>query len=144
MGEEAVTGLLEDNDTLLSEAFNLKLREIELQFGLGVMEDQMDDTMVVSQEENRAESGEVGGSQGKGEKGRPKPRPLTKVRAIAINSIGSDEDDEDNDSMESEIVEVRPCPSKARSKSSGGSKHKRSLGEVEVKTEQVRGRKVHR
>jgi len=144
MGEEAVTSLLEDNNTLSSKAFNLKLREIELQFGLGVMEDRMDDTMVVSQEENRTESGKVGGSQGEGEKGQPKPRPLTKVRAIAIDSIGSDEDDEDDDSMESEIIEVRPCPSKAGLKLSGGSKHKRSLGEVEVKTEQVRGHKVHR
>jgi len=141
-GEEAVASLPEDNDTLLSEAFDLKLREIKLQFGLGVMEDRMDNTMVVSQGENRAESGKVGGLQGEGEKGWPKPRPLTKVRAITIDSIGSDKDDKDDDSMESEIVEVRPRPSKAGSKSSGGLKHKRLLGEVEVKTEQVRGHKV--
>jgi len=138
-GEEAVASLLEDNNTLLSEAFHLKLREIELQYGLGVMEDQMDDRMVVSQEDNRAESGIVEGSQGKGGNGRPRPRPLIKVRLIAINSIGSDKDD---DSMESEIVELHPRPSKAGSKSSGGSKHKRSLGDAEVKTEQVRGHKV--
>jgi len=60
------------------------------------------------------------------------------VRAIAINSVGSD-DDEDNDSMVLEIMEVLPHSSKAGSKSSGGLKRKRSLGEVEVKTEQVRG-----
>ena len=112
MGEEAVTGLLEDNDTLLSKAFNLKLREIELQYGLGAMEDQMDNTIVVSQEENRAESGVVEGSQGEGGNSQPRPRPLIKVRMIAIDSISSDDDDDD-DSMELEIVEVCPCPSKA-------------------------------
>ena len=37
--EEAVAGLLEDNDALLSKAFDLKLREIKLQYGLGLMED---------------------------------------------------------------------------------------------------------
>jgi len=105
------------------------------------MEDQIEDMMVVSQEDNMVESGKVGGLQGEGEKGWPKPRPLTKVRAIAIDSIGSD-DNKDNESMESEVAEVHPHPSKAGSKSSGGSKHKRSLGEVEVKTEQGRGRKV--
>jgi len=107
------------------------------------MEDQIEDMMVVSQEDNMVESGKVGGLQGEGEKGWPKPRPLTKVRAITIDSIGLDKD-EDNESMESEVTEVHPYPSKAGSKSSGGSKHKRSLGEVEVKTEQVRGHKVCR
>jgi len=58
--------------------------------------------MVVSQEENRAESGEVERSQVEGEKGWPKPRPLTKAEVITINSVGLDED-EDNNSMDSEI-----------------------------------------
>jgi len=138
MGEESVTGLLEGNDVLLPEAFDLKLREIELQYGLGSMEDEMEDRMVVSQEENRAESGKVERSQGEGEKSQLKPRPLTKARTIAINSVGSDKD-EDDASMELEVAEVCPCPSKAGSKLSGGSKCKRSLGEVEVKVEQVRG-----
>ena len=65
-GEEAVAGLLEDNNTLSPKAFKLKLREIELQYRLGSMEDEMEGRMVVSQEENRAESGEVEGLQGKG------------------------------------------------------------------------------
>jgi len=134
--------LLEDNNALSPKAFNLKLREIELQYGLGAMEDWVEDMMVVSQDDNMVESGEVGGLQGEGEKGWPKPRPLTKVRAIAINSVGLDED-EDDESMKSEVAELHPCPSKTGLKSSGGSKHKRSLGEVEVKTEQVRGHKVH-
>jgi len=38
VGEEAVTRLLEDNNALLPEAFDLKLREIELQYRLGSME----------------------------------------------------------------------------------------------------------
>ena len=105
----------------------------------------MENMMVVSQDENRAESGEVEGLQGKGEKGQPRPRPLTKMRGIMIDSIGSD-NDEDNKSMGSEVAEVHPHPSKAGLKSSGRLKHKRSLGEVEVKTEQVKGgggHKVH-
>jgi len=111
MEEEAVTSLLEDNDALSPKAFDLKLREIELQYGLGVMEDWMEDMMVVSQDDNMVESGKVGGSQGEGEKGQPKPRPLTKVRAIAINSIGSDED-KDNESMELKLQKYTPIPQK--------------------------------
>jgi len=57
---------------------------------------------------------------------------------ITINYVGLD-DDEDDDSMVLEVTEVLPHSSKAGSKSSGGLKHKRSLGEVKVKTEQVRG-----
>ena len=135
--------MLEDNNALSPKAFNLKLREIELQYGLGAMEDWVEDMMVVSQDDNMVESGEVGGLQGEGEKGQPKPRPLTKVRAISIDSVSSD-NDKDDESMESEVAELHPRPSKAESKSSGGSKHKRSLGEVDVKTEQVRGRQVRR
>jgi len=52
----------------LPKAFDLKLREIKLQYGLGSMEDEMEDRMVVSQEENRAESGEVERLQGEGER----------------------------------------------------------------------------
>jgi len=111
VGEEAIASLLEDNNALSPEAFDLKLREIELQYGLGAMEDQMEDMMVVSQDHNMVESGEVGGLQGEGEKGWPKPRPLTKVRAIAINSVGSDED-EDDESMKSEVAELHPAPQK--------------------------------
>jgi len=72
-----------------------------------------------------------------GKRSHLKPGPLT------INSIGSD-DDKDDKSVESEIAEVLPCPSKAGSKLSRGLKHKRSLGEVEVKTEQVRGGEVQK
>ena len=60
-----------------------------------------------------------------------------------INSVGLD-NNEDDDSMELEVTEVHPHPSKARSKLSGGLKHKRSIGEVKVKMEQVRGGAGHK
>jgi len=145
-GEEAIVALLEDSDSLSAEDFVIKLRDIELRFGLATVEEEKDDGMEVSQGEEVTGSGEIQRSQATGNQIRPRPRPLTKVRAIAIDSVGSD-DDEDDDSTASEIAEVLPHSSKAGSKSSGGSKRKRLLGEVEVKTEQVRGgggRKVHR
>jgi len=134
-GEEAIVTLLEDSDSLSAEDFAVKLHDIECEFGLAMVED---DRMEVSQGKEVTGSGEFQRSQAKGDKSQPRPRPLTKVRAIAIDSVGSD-DDEDNDSMASEIAEILPHSSKAGSKSSGGLKHKRSLGEVKVKTEQVRG-----
>jgi len=136
--EEAVVALLEDSDSLSVEDFAIKLHDIECEFGLATVEEEKDDRMEVSQGEEVTGSGEFQRLQVKGDKSQPRPRPLTKVRAIVIDSVGSD-GDEDNNSMVSEIMEVLPHSSKAGSKSSGGSKHKRSLGEVEVKTEQVRG-----
>jgi len=137
--------LLEDSDSLSAEDFAVKLCNIECKFGLAMVEEEKDDGMEVSQGEEVTGSGEFQRSQAKGDKSQLRLRPLTKVRAIVIDSVGSDNDEDDN-SMASEITEVLPHSSKAGSKSSGGLKCKRSLGEVEVKTEQVRGgggRKVH-
>jgi len=120
------------------EDFAVKLHDIEHEFGLATIKEEKDDRMEVSQGEDVIGSGKFERLQIKGDKGWPRPRPLTKVRVIVIDSVGSDEN-EDDDSMVSGVAEVLPCFSKARSKSSGGLKHKRSLGEVEVKTEQVRG-----
>jgi len=61
-------GNLLDNSKALSPGdFNLKLREIEQQYRLGSMEEQMEDLMVVSQKENMAGTGEVKKSQDEGE-----------------------------------------------------------------------------
>ena len=62
------------------------------------------------------------------------PRPLTKPRPITFESVDMDEDN-DNESKDSDVAKVWTIPSKAGLKSSGRSKHKRSLGEVEVTRE---------
>jgi len=138
MGEEAIAGLLEDSEVLLAEDFAVKLCDIECEYGLMSVQEEKDDNMEVSQGEDVVGSGKFERLQVEGDKSWPKPRPLTKVKAITIDTVKLEED-KNHMFIDSEIAEVCPHSSKVGLGSFGGSKHKRSLEEVEVKMEQMRG-----
>jgi len=135
-GEEAVASLLENCEGMLAEEFASRIRGIKQEFDLVSVGEKEDDAMEVSEGKNTGDKSQVFVNQG-----CPKPHPLTKPRLIAFELVDTDEDD-DNKSEDSDIAEVRTIPSKTGLKLSGWSKHKQSLGEVEVTREGGQVRKV--
>jgi len=134
--EEAVATLLENSGRMSAKEFTSRIHGIEQEFGLVSVGEGGDNTMEVLDGENTGDKSQVFVNQG-----HPKPCPLTKPRPITFKLVDTDKDD-DNESKDSDIAEVQTIPSKTGSKLSGRSKHKRSLGEVEVMREGGQVRKV--
>jgi len=123
--------LLENSGGMSAEEFTSSIRNIEQEFGLVSIGEGGDNAMEVSDGENTED---LNRSQNTGNQDRLKPRPLTKPRPITFEAVDTDEDN-DNESEGSDVTEVRTIPSKTGLKSLGRSKHKQSLGEVEVMRE---------